>query len=333
MPISSLNPTAPSASVTVPIVNTGSNAECKNCDCVPEADCVCGNRPNGSASNNEPQTQTPVTSDNVRTVEHVLADLDRTEQLVNEFFCEPEEYKIDSVDCEIPVDFKLTVVIPVYNEENTIARVVGRVLEIPVSKEVIIIDDCSTDRTREILSRIEKHDDVKVFLKEENGGKGAALRTGFEAATGDIIVVQDADLEYDSRDIPKLLPPIIRGESDVVYGSRFIGEELQDESWIHRFGNGVLTGLSNLTTGLKLTDMETCYKAFRRDVLQSVDVEQNRFGFEPEITAKLAQRNATFTEVPIRYDARTYEEGKKIGVKDLFNAFWCIAKYGWFSKK
>ena len=223
--------------------------------------------------------------------------------------------------------------IPVYNEEQTIARVVGRVLEIPVSKEVIIVDDCSTDETRSILARIEQHDDVKVYLQNENAGKGAALRTGFEAATGDIIVVQDADLEYDSRDIPKLLPPIIKGESDVVYGSRFIGDELQDESWIHRFGNGVLTGLSNLTTGLRLTDMETCYKAFRRDTLQSVEVEQNRFGFEPEITAKLAKRNATFSEVPIRYDARTYEEGKKIGVKDLINAVWCIAKYGLCSHK
>lgn len=333
MPISSLNSAASPASVTVPIVSTGRNPDRKTCTCAVETACLCGYRANSDNSDSRSETQTPIASDNVRTVEHVLSDLDRTEQLVNEFFCEPEEYKIDSVDCEIPADFKLTVVIPVYNEENTIARVVGRVLEIPVSKEVIIIDDCSTDRTREILSRIEKHDDVKVFLKEENGGKGAALRTGFEAATGDIIVVQDADLEYDSRDIPKLLPPIIRGESDVVYGSRFIGEELQDESWIHRFGNGVLTGLSNLTTGLKLTDMETCYKAFRRDVLQSVDVEQNRFGFEPEITAKLARRKATFSEVPIRYDARTYEEGKKIGVKDLFNAFWCIAKYGWFSRK
>ena len=269
----------------------------------------------------------------IRTIDQVLDDLDRTEQLVNEFFCESEDYAFDAVDCEVPVDFKLTIVIPVYNEEQTIARVVGRVLEIPVSKEVIIVDDCSTDETRSILARIEQHDDVKVYLQNENSGEGAALRTGFEAATGDIIVVQDADLEYDSRDIPKLLPPIIKGESDVVYGSRFIGDELQDESWIHRFGNGVLTGLSNLTTGLRLTDMETCYKAFRRDTLQSVEVEQNRFGFEPEITAKLAKRNATFSEVPIRYDARTYEEGKKIGVKDLINAVWCIAKYGLCSHK
>lgn len=313
--LSSSSFTSSTASSSVPVINS-SRSE-KNSETT--------SRQNASQNSNP--------SDDIRTIDQVLVDLDRTEQLVNEFFCESEDYKIDAVDCEVPVDFKLTIVIPVYNEEQTIARVVGRVLEIPVPKEVIIVDDCSTDGTRTILARIEQHDDVKVFLQNENAGKGAALRTGFDAATGDIIVVQDADLEYDSRDIPKLLPPIIKGESDVVYGSRFIGEELQDESWIHRFGNGVLTGLSNLTTGLSLTDMETCYKAFRRDVLQSVEVEQNRFGFEPEITAKLAKRKATFSEVPIRYDARTYEEGKKIGVKDLFNAVWCIAKYGWLSRK
>lgn len=268
----------------------------------------------------------------IREIPQVLEELSRVERLVNEFFAEPEDYQIESPKCELPVDFKMTVIIPVYNEEATISRVVGRILEIPVNKEVIIVDDCSTDSTRDILNRINDHPDVQVHLKQENAGKGAALRTGFQSATGDVVVIQDADLEYDPRDIPKLLVPIVKGESDVVYGSRFIGDEQQDESWIHRFGNGLLTKVSNLTTGLKLTDMETCYKAFRRELLQQVNVEQNRFGFEPEITAKLARRKAKFTEVPIRYNARTYAEGKKIGIKDLFNAFFCIVRYGWFSR-
>lgn len=272
-------------------------------------------------------------ADNVRTPDEMARDLDRAQGLVNEFFSEPEDYKIEKPACELPTGFKMTIVIPVYNEEATISRVVGRVLEIPVEKEVIIVDDCSTDSTRDILKFMESHPDVTVLLKGENAGKGAALRTGFEHATGDVVVVQDADLEYDPRDIPKLLVPLVNGHSDVVYGSRFIGDQQQDESWVHRFGNGFLTRASNLTTGLKLTDMETCYKAFNRELLQSVDVEQNRFGFEPEITAKLARRQARFAEVPIRYNARTYAEGKKIGIKDLFNAFYCIAKYGWFSKK
>ena len=278
------------------------------------------------------QTKAPSQED-VRSIGDVFEDLANVENLVNEFFAEPESYKIDRPECEIPTDFKMTVIIPVYNEEATISRVVGRVLEIPVNKEVIIVDDCSTDSTRDILEIVAKHPCVQVILKQQNAGKGAALRTGFESATGDVVVIQDADLEYDPRDIPKLLVPIIQEEADVVYGSRFIGDEQQDESWVHRFGNGVLTKASNLTTGLKLTDMETCYKAFKRELLQSVDVEQNRFGFEPEITAKLARRKARFSEVPVRYNARSYEEGKKIGVRDLFNAIWCIAKYGLFSRK
>lgn len=272
------------------------------------------------------------TTDDVRSVPEVLEQLDRVERLVNEFFDEPDDYQIDPPGCQIPADFKLSVIIPVYNEEATIARVVGRILEIPVTKEIIVVDDCSTDGTREILARLQSHPDVRVVLKETNAGKGAALRTGFELAEGYAVVIQDADLEYDPRDIPRLLVPLIRRQCDVVYGSRFLDDEPQDDSWIHRWGNGLLTGMSNLTTGLNLTDMETCYKAFRRDVLQTVEIEQNRFGFEPEITAKLARRGARFQEIPIRYNARTYAEGKKIGLKDLFNAFYCIARYGWFSR-
>ncbi|MDB4670631.1 glycosyltransferase family 2 protein [Pirellulaceae bacterium] len=274
----------------------------------------------------------PVSSE-VRSSNEFLANIDRTEQLVNEFFEEPASYQIDEPQCDVPSQFKMTVIIPVFNEENTIRRVVGRIIQIPINKEIIIVDDCSTDGTGKILETLKSHKDIKVVLKEENAGKGAALRTGFESATGDVVVIQDADLEYDPRDIPKLLVPLLQDESDVVYGSRFIGNESQDESWIHRFGNGLLTGVSNLTTGLKLTDMETCYKAFRREILADIEVEQNRFGFEPEITAKLARRKARFSEVPIGYNARTYAEGKKIGIKDLFNAFYCIARYGWFSRK
>ena len=222
----------------------------------------------------------------------------------------------------------LSVVIPVYNEENTIARVISRVASLPMNTELVIVDDCSTDGTRDLLKTLEGLSSVKLVLKEENAGKGAALRTGFEHASGDFVVVQDADLEYDPRDIPRLIQPLIKGDADIVYGSRFIGEEQQDESWIHRAGNAVLTGASNFFSGLKLTDMETCYKAFNRDVLEGLQIVQNRFGIEPELTAKLARRGYRFVEVPISYNSRGYSEGKKIGIRDLFNAIYCIGRYG-----
>lgn len=221
-----------------------------------------------------------------------------------------------------------TIVIPVYNELNTVARVVSRVAALPIKKEILIVDDCSTDGTVEVLKKLEDVEGIKVILKDINEGKGAALRTGFEHATGDIVVIQDADLEYDPQEIPGLLVPILREEADIVYGSRFLGDVQHDKSWIHRTGNGVLTQLSNFFSGLKLTDMETCYKAFRREALYSVEVEQNRFGVEPELTAKLARRGFRFAEVPISYRPRGYDEGKKIGVRDLFKAFWCIGRYG-----
>ncbi len=222
----------------------------------------------------------------------------------------------------------LSVIIPVYNERNTIARVVSRVAALPLEKEIVIVDDCSTDGTIDVLKRLQDVPGIHVVFQPENQGKGAALRTGFEHAVGDIVVIQDADLEYDPREIPGLLGPILRGEAEIVYGSRFIGDERQDESWVHRFGNGLLTRLSNLFSGLKLTDMETCYKAFRGDVLGCLQVAQNRFGIEPELTAKLARRGYRFAEVPISYNPRGYADGKKIGVKDLFKAFYCIGRYG-----
>jgi len=220
-----------------------------------------------------------------------------------------------------------TIVIPVYNELATVARVVSRVAALPLDKEILIVDDCSTDGTVEVLKKLEDVEGITLVLKSENEGKGAALRTGFDHAKGDIIVIQDADLEYDPLEIPRLLDPILQDQADVVYGSRFL-ESTRSTSRIHRMGNGLLTQLSNLFSGLKLTDMETCYKAFRRDVLDSVELTQNRFGVEPELTAKLARRGYRFTEVPITYQPRSYAEGKKIGIKDLFKAFWCIGRYG-----
>jgi len=222
----------------------------------------------------------------------------------------------------------VSVVIPVYNEMATIGRVLARVAALPFEKEIVVIDDCSTDGTRELLQRLEGTTGIRLILKPENEGKGAALRTGFAAATGEWIVVQDADLEYDPRDIPAVLAPLADGTADVVFGSRFIGETQHDKSWVHRFGNWVLTSGSNLFTGVRLTDMETCYKAFRRGVLKDLTIAQNRFGVEPELTAKLARQGFRISEVPISYQARGYAEGKKIGIRDLLKAFYCIIRYG-----
>ena len=251
---------------------------------------------------------------------------DRIEGVEELISSEIEAYRGATIEEKKPCT--VSVVIPVYNELNTVARVISRVAALPIEKEIIVVDDCSTDGTVEVLKKIDGVDGIKVIFKQQNAGKGAALRTGFAKATGDIVVVQDADLEYDPREIPGLLVPILRDEAEVVYGSRFIGEVQHDKSWIHRAGNGLLTWLSNFFSGLKLTDMETCYKAFRREVLEEIEVAQNRFGVEPEITAKLARRGVRFVEVPISYQPRGYAEGKKIGVKDLFKAFGCIGRYG-----
>ena len=259
--------------------------------------------------------------------ESILTRLEGCDGLVKS---ELDEYRasLEGIVWEKAKDFKLSIVIPVYNEEKTIARVVSRVAALPLNTEIIVVDDNSKDGTRDVLGRLADIPELRIFLKEPNQGKGAALRTGFAQVTGDYIVIQDADLEYNPLDIPKLLIPILNGDADVVYGSRFIGDEVQDESVVHRMGNSMLTQASNLLNGLSLTDMETCYKAFTREVIESVRIDQDRFGIEPELTAKLARRGFRFVEVPISYNYRSYAEGKKIGVKDLINAIYCIGRYG-----
>jgi len=221
---------------------------------------------------------------------------------------------------------KLSVVIPVYNEVATILGVIERVRAVNVDKEIIVVDDCSTDGTRKLLQNIEAADLIRYH--DVNQGKGAALRTGFASASGDVVVVQDADLEYDPIEYLKMLQPIVDGRADVVYGSRFAGGECHRVLYFwHSLGNRFLTLLSNAVTNLNLTDMETCYKMFRREVIQGIEIQENRFGFEPEITAKIAARRYRVYEVGISYSGRTYEEGKKIGWRDGLRAIWCIVKY------
>lgn len=225
---------------------------------------------------------------------------------------------------------KLSVVIPVYNERTTIEEIVRRVQKVDLEKEIIIVDDCSTDGTKEILREIEKQYSgaVIILYHSQNKGKGAALRTGFGAVTGDIVVVQDADLEYNPQEYQKLLKPILDGRADVVFGSRFLGsEEHRVLFFWHYVGNKMLTLLANVFANLNLTDMETCYKMFRTDVLKKIRIEEDRFGFEPEITAKVAQLGCRVYEVGISYSGRDYTQGKKIGWHDGVHALWCILKY------
>ena len=223
---------------------------------------------------------------------------------------------------------KLTVVIPCYNEHGTIAAIVDAVgASSWPEQEIIVVDDCSTDGTRSILEAMSAKID-RLILHDVNRGKGAAIRSGVAAATGDAVIIQDADLEYDPGEYGKLLEPIVQGKADVVYGSRFIGAEPHRVLYFwHRMGNGFLTLLSNMFTNLNLTDMETCYKVFRREVIQGIRIEEDRFGFEPEITAKVARSGFRVYEVGISYHGRTYEEGKKIGWRDGVRAIWCIVKY------
>ena len=222
---------------------------------------------------------------------------------------------------------RLSVVIPVYNEVGTIREVVNRVRAVDIAEEIIIVDDCSTDGTRDLYPEIEPLVD-KIILLPENQGKGNAIREGLAHVTGEFVVIQDADLEYNPEEYINLIQPLLEGKADVVYGSRFLsaGPHRVLYYW-HSVANYWLTTLSNIFTNINLTDMETCYKMFKTSVVKQFQIEEKRFGMEPEITAKLARLNARFYEIGISYDGRTYEEGKKIGLKDAFRAFWCILKY------
>ncbi|BDB67219.1 glycosyl transferase [Helicobacter cinaedi] len=233
-----------------------------------------------------------------------------------------------------PTFHTLSIIIPCFNEKSTILDILQVVqdVQIPYHKEIIIVDDCSSDGTRKILSTLQSNQEncsIKVLYHEKNQGKGAALRSGITEASGDIVLIQDADLEYDPNEYPKLLAPFEKGVADVVFGSRFVsGESHRVLYFWHRMANGLLTLLSNMMTNLNLTDMETCYKVFKREIIQRITIEENRFGFEPEITAKIAKiKGIRIYEVGISYYGRTYEEGKKIGIKDGFRALWAIVKY------
>jgi glycosyltransferase involved in cell wall biosynthesis len=231
---------------------------------------------------------------------------------------------------------KVSIVVPVYNEKDTIETIISRINKARVydlEKEIIIVDDFSTDGTRDILKKYSDAN-IKILYHEKNKGKGAALRTGFGNATGDIVIIQDADLEYDPADYEKLLKPFLDGKADVVYGSRFMGGEPHRVIYFwHYVGNKLLTMFSNMFTNLNLTDMETCYKIFKKEVLDKIRIEEDRFGFEPEVTAKVSMLNVRIYEVGISYSGRSYAEGKKIGIKDGFRTLYVIIKYGLFKRR
>lgn len=227
---------------------------------------------------------------------------------------------------------KLSVVIPIYNEVRTLLALIERVEDVPIEKEILLIDDFSTDGTRDLLRGFENTPGYRVIYQPVNKGKGAALREGFRHASGDVVIIQDADLEYNPAEYPKLLQPILDGKADVVYGTRFGGYPRRVLYFWHTLGNQVLTLICNMLTNRNFTDMETCYKMFRREVIQGMPLESNRFGFEPEVTVKLAKGGYKVYEVPIGYDGRTYAEGKKIGLKDAVEALFVMLRYAWFDR-
>jgi glycosyltransferase involved in cell wall biosynthesis len=228
---------------------------------------------------------------------------------------------------DFTTDLRLSVLMPVYNERETLEEIVRQVLATGLAHEIVMVDDGSTDGTREIMQQWQGHAVIRVILHDRNRGKGSAVRTAFQNATGDVLLIQDADLEYDPRDYPKLLQPIAEGRADVVYGSRFIGGPARKIYYFHRLGNQFLTLLANLLYNLDLTDMETCYKCFRAEVVKDMTIHARRFDFEPEFTAKVAKRGYRVFEVPIAYYGRMYDEGKKITWRDGFPAVWTLIKY------
>jgi glycosyltransferase involved in cell wall biosynthesis len=253
------------------------------------------------------------------------------QQTLGEFACRQLGFFV------IPPQFKLSVVIPVYNEEKTLRQLVDRVRAVPIRKEIILVDDCSRDRSRDVLQQLEAEgandelNRIRAFFHDVNQGKGGALKTGFSRVEGDVVVIQDADLEYDPSEYPRLLQPIIEDRADVVFGSRFLGDQAHRVLYFwHYLGNRFLTTLSNCFTNLNLTDMETCYKVFRRHVIDEITPKlvQKRFGFEPEVTARVARRRYRIYEISVSYSGRTYAEGKKIGWKDGLQALWCIIRFG-----
>ena len=258
-----------------------------------------------------------VTSASASTTNEVVARVEKTLEEVDALWA---MMATDGVDAALrPAarqDVRVSIVIPVYNEKRTVLDVIERVRQLPFGKEIIVVDDCSTDGTRGWLETIRETPGLKLILKQQNEGKGAALRDGFAAATGEIIVVQDADLEYDPREIERVIAPIVAGEADVVYGSRYLQRGGNDRSLVHRLINW------------SLTDMETCHKAFRAHIVRELPLRQNRFGFEPEVTAKIARRHYRVQETPISYTPRGYAQGKKIGIRDAFNTLYCIVRYG-----
>jgi len=266
-------------------------------------------------------------------IERVEAALDETELAIG--LLEDQAGSTTTIDRRAPTtgrrlarDVLLSVIMPVYNERATIRQIVERVQAVELDLEIIIVDDYSVDGTRELLYDLEaEYPNVRILLHGYNQGKGAAVRTALERIRGDVVIIQDADLEYDPADYPALLQPILDGQTDVVYGSRFLGDEIRDPSRLHRLGNRLLTAASNLMTGQRLTDMETCYKVFRRSALRELTIRENRFGMEPEITARLSRLGHQIVEVPIAYDGRNYAAGKKIGLGDALAALWCIVRY------
>lgn len=230
------------------------------------------------------------------------------------------------------MDKLLSIIIPVYNEEKTIKEIIERVKSVKINKEIIVVDDCSNDNTYKILEELKKYNEIKIYRHEKNSGKGAAIRTAIKHIEGEYSIIQDADLEYDPNEYEKILTPIWEDKADVVFGSRFVGSEPHRVLFFwHYIGNRFLTLLSNIFTNLNLTDMETCYKAFKSEILKSLDLKENGFGIEPEITAKVAKKNLRIYEVGISYSGRSYNEGKKIRWIDGIYAIWCIIKYNLFT--